>query len=209
MDLDKKSKHLLLFSNINQLNFVDINRSADQSSDIAKAWAVLFHFRSKSFDSILYDQFESIAMRNTIGKSKGHELFSKFYLKLIEASYDKGFRMHLTTKCEKTGWPIDISINTSSDTGHASIDSLFPGSQAPRKKLALYFFLQEEVCLNSSEQNEEPLGLQKLMLRHLQSISDFKVEYVTENDFYMNKDTIESYVDYLLQEKLLNAPTFS
>jgi len=54
-------------------------------------------------------------MRNTIGKSKGHELFSKFYLKLIEASYDKGFRMHLTSKCAKTGWPIDISINTTSD----------------------------------------------------------------------------------------------
>ena len=106
-DLDKKSKHLLLFSNINQLNFVDINHS-----DLVKAWAVLFHFKSKTFDSLIYDEFESITMRNTIGKSKGHELFSKFYLKLIEASYDKGFRMHLTTKCEKTGWPIDISLNT-------------------------------------------------------------------------------------------------
>lgn len=104
-DLDKKSKHLLLFSNINQLNFVDVNRQ-----DVAKAWAVLFHFRTKSFDSTLYDEFESMAMRNTTGKSKGHELFSKFYLKLIESSYDKGFRMHLTSKCEKTGWPIDISI---------------------------------------------------------------------------------------------------
>jgi len=106
-DLDKKSKHLLLFSNINQLNFVDINQN-----ETVKAWAVLFHFRSKTFDSIIYDEFESITMRNAIGKSKGHELFSKFYLKLIEASYDKGFRMHLTTKCEKTGWPIDISLNT-------------------------------------------------------------------------------------------------
>ena len=81
-DLDKKSKHLLLFSNINQLNFVDLNQS-----DIAKAWVVLFHFRAKTFDSIIYDQFESICMRNTIGKSKGHELFSMFHLRLIEASY--------------------------------------------------------------------------------------------------------------------------
>ena len=105
-DLDKKSKHLLLFSNINQLNFVDVNQS-----ELVKAWAVLYHFNSKSFDSIIYDEFESITMRNAIGKSKGHELFSKFYLKLIEASYDKGFRMHLTSKCDTTGWPIDISIN--------------------------------------------------------------------------------------------------
>ena len=49
-DLDKKSKHLLLFSNINQLNFVDVNHS-----DVVKAWAVLFHFRAKTFDSIIYD----------------------------------------------------------------------------------------------------------------------------------------------------------
>jgi hypothetical protein len=97
---------LLLFSNINQLNFVDVNQS-----DLVKAWAVLYHFNSKTFNSIIYDEFESITMRNAIGKSKGHELFSKFYLKLIEASYDKGFRMHLTTKCDNTGWPIDISIN--------------------------------------------------------------------------------------------------
>jgi hypothetical protein len=60
------------------------------------------------------------------------------------------------------------------------------------------------VCLNAREQAEEPLGLQKLMLKHLQNISDFKVEYVTENDFYMNKDTIEGFVEYLLNEKLLN-----
>ncbi len=194
-DLDKKSKHLLLFSNINQLNFVDVNQN-----ETVKAWAVLFHFRSKTFDSIIYDEFESITMRNAIGKSKGHELFSKFYLKLIEASYDKGFRMHLTTKCEKTGWPIDISLNTA---GQSPMDAGTNFSQQ-RKKLALYFFLQEEVCLNAREQAEEPLGLQKLMLKHLQNISDFKVEYVTENDFYMNKDTIEGFVEYLLNEKLLN-----
>lgn len=70
-------------------------------------------------------------------------------------------------------------------------------------KLALYFFLQEEVCLNAKEQSEEPLGLQKLMLKHLQSVSDYKVEYVTENDFYMNKDTIDSYVEYLINNKVL------
>ena len=153
-DLDKKSKHLLLFSNINQLNFVDVNQS-----DLAKAWAVLFHFRSKTFDSIIYDEFESITMRNTIGKSKGHELFSKFYLKLIEASYDKGFRMHLTTKCEKTGWPIDISLNTATLGGSSGDLSSYPSSNMRNKRLALYFFLQEEVCLNAKEQNEEPMGL--------------------------------------------------
>ena len=92
------------------MNFVDINQS-----DRVKAWVILFHFTSKSFDSIIYDEFESITMRNTIGKSKGHELFTKFYLKLIEKSYDKGFRMNLTSKCEKTGWPIDINMSVTKD----------------------------------------------------------------------------------------------
>ena len=101
-------------------------------------------------------------MRNAIGKGKGHELFSKFYLKLIEASYDKGFRMHLTTKCDTTGWPIDISINLGSQD--YMLEQIIKGN---RTKLALYFFLQEEVCLNAREQSEEPLGLQKLMLKHL------------------------------------------
>ena len=101
-----------------------------------KAWAVLYHFHSKTKDSIIYDEFESITMRNAIGKGKGHELFSKFYLKLIEASYEKGFRMHLTTKCDTTGWPIDISINLCSQD--SMLEQIIKGN---RNKLALYFFL--------------------------------------------------------------------
>lgn len=96
----------MLFSNINQMNFVDINKS-----ETVKAWSILFHFRNKSFDSILYDEFESIAMRNAIGKSKGHELFSKFYLKLVEKSYDMGFKMGIGVKCESSGWPVDILLS--------------------------------------------------------------------------------------------------
>ena len=75
-----------------------------------KAWAVLFHFRSKSLDSVLYDEFESVTMRNTVGKSKGHELYNKFYMKLIEKSYDEQLRIQLTQKCTKTGWPVDIML---------------------------------------------------------------------------------------------------
>lgn len=86
--MDKKSKHLLLFSNINQLNFVDINKS-----NAVKAWTILYHFKSKNQDSVLYDEFESVTMRNSIGKSKGHELFAQFYLQLVEWSYEARFRL--------------------------------------------------------------------------------------------------------------------
>jgi len=46
---------------------------------------------------------------------------------------------------------------------------------------AVYFLLQEEICYNSETRQEEALGLQKLMLRHLSQISNFKVCTVDEN----------------------------
>ena len=46
----------------------------------------------------------------------------------------------------------------------------------------MQFLLQEELCFNAKSGREEPLGLQKLMLRHLQNISDFRVQYVTEGE---------------------------
>jgi len=107
-ELDKKAKHLLIFSNINSLQFTDINRS-----DEAKAWAVLYHFKNKSFHSILYDKFESLSMRNATSKSKNHELFLKFYLQLGEKVTMKGkHRIYLANKCENTGWPIDIYLQS-------------------------------------------------------------------------------------------------
>ena len=119
--LDKKERHLILFTNYDQLNFVNLNHS-----DMAKAWVVLFHFRSKSQDSLLFEEFNSMAIRNSMNKSKGHELFSQFYNTLLGISYEKGYRVHLSKKCEKTGWPIDLKIN-----------SIEHGN----KQLALYFLL--------------------------------------------------------------------
>jgi len=80
-DLDKKSRHLLLFSNINQLNLTDLNKN-----DVVKAWTVLFHFVNKSTHSSVHDEFESLVLRNANGKAKGHELFNQFYLKLLDRS---------------------------------------------------------------------------------------------------------------------------
>lgn len=59
-----------MFSNINELNFTEINGEV-----YAKAWAILYHFKSKSFDSLIYEEFQSIALRNAQGKKQGHELF--------------------------------------------------------------------------------------------------------------------------------------
>jgi hypothetical protein len=105
--LDKKQRHLLLFTNYDQLNFVNIN-----NSDFVKAWVILYHFRSKSMDSHLFEEFSSIVTRNSSNKSKGHELFSKFYNTLLGLSYQSGLRVHLSRKCEKTGWPIDLTVTS-------------------------------------------------------------------------------------------------
>jgi hypothetical protein len=83
--MNKKDRHLLMYSNINQLNFVDINQKQE-----AKAWTILFHFRAKSLQSMLFEEFNSISQRNAVGKTKSHELFSKMYLKLMEQSYENG-----------------------------------------------------------------------------------------------------------------------
>ena len=39
------------------------------------------------------------------------------------------------------------------------------------------------------------------MLKHLQTISQYKVEYVTENEFYDQKDNIEQFMKKMLQKK--------
>jgi hypothetical protein len=80
--LDKKQRHLLLFTNYDQLNFVNIN-----NNNFVKAWVVLYHFRSKNMDSQLFEEFNSIVTRNSSNKSKGHELFSNFYNTLLGLSY--------------------------------------------------------------------------------------------------------------------------
>lgn len=78
----KKDNHLMLYSNVNTLDFIDIN-----VSNVAKAWTVMFHFRGKSTESMLFEQFNSIAQRNTISKTKNHEVFNKLYIRLNEECY--------------------------------------------------------------------------------------------------------------------------
>jgi hypothetical protein len=57
------------------MNFVDINEKAE-----CKAWAVLFHFKNKSTESLLYEEFKNITGRNTGGKTKHHEAFTQLFV---------------------------------------------------------------------------------------------------------------------------------
>jgi hypothetical protein len=80
-------------------------------------------------------------------------------------------------RCTRTGWPIDISIHSQSKLQH----------NIPH---AVYFLLQEELCYNTTTKQEEPLGLQRLMVRQMQTISDFKVHFVTENQVSTNMSSV-------------------
>ena len=73
-NMDKKEKHLYLFTNFDQLNQTDINKSQE-----VKVWAVLYHFRNKSQDSQIFEEFSSTVSRNCQNKAKGHELFARFH----------------------------------------------------------------------------------------------------------------------------------
>lgn len=59
---------------------------------------------------MIYEEFFAIAQRNTIGKSKSHELFSKLYFKLMEHCFHEGYVIQMSNACPQTGWPIDISL---------------------------------------------------------------------------------------------------
>jgi hypothetical protein len=103
-ELDKRDKHLLIFSNANSMNFIDLNRENE-----VKAWVVLFHFKNKSPNSQIYDTFESFAKRNSNGKKK-QGMFKKFTGELGKITYQTGYHPASGKKCEHTGWPIDILL---------------------------------------------------------------------------------------------------
>ena len=48
----------------------------------------------------------------------------------------------------------------------------------------MFFLLQEEVCYNYTKQKEEPLALQKIMMKDLNNLSFVKTLYLTESRFF-------------------------
>lgn len=63
-------------------------------------------------------------------------MFSQFYLKMMEGTYDMGLHIQMASSCERTGWPIDISMHSRA------------GSSGGQPQ-AVYFMLQEELCYNA------------------------------------------------------------
>lgn len=92
--MTKKGKHLIVYSNFNQVNHNDLN-----NNNTAKAWAILFHFHSKSTESMLYEEFNAIAYRNSIAKTRSHDMFSQVYFRLLEHFSSIGVQLNLSRNC--------------------------------------------------------------------------------------------------------------
>ena len=92
--MTRKGKHLIIYSNFNQVNHNDLN-----NNNTAKAWAILFHFRSKSTESMLYEEFNAIAYRNSIAKTRSHDMFSQVYFRLLEHFSSIGVQLNLSRNC--------------------------------------------------------------------------------------------------------------
>ena len=81
---------MFLFNNTNYSMSQDLNEN-----EIAKAWAVLYHFRNKATESMLFEEFNAIAQRIAAYKAQLHNLFGKFYYTLVEHYANAGVQLNL------------------------------------------------------------------------------------------------------------------
>jgi hypothetical protein len=98
---------MLVYSNINRNNYTQLH-----DVDAAKAWVILFHFKNKSVQSMLYEEFSAVALRNCIGKTRSNVVATKVHSDLLLKSFENNFRVTPSQVCSHTGWPIDFQINT-------------------------------------------------------------------------------------------------
>lgn len=54
--MSRRGRHLMIYSNVTTSDFLDMNQN-----NIAKAWAVLYHFRGKTTETMLYEEFNALA----------------------------------------------------------------------------------------------------------------------------------------------------
>ena len=80
------------------------------------------------------------------------------------------------------------------------IDMDFKQELKDKRPRAIYFLVQEEICYNAKTRQEEPLAIQKLKIRHLSQISNYRVLAVSENEAESNKDELMQKVNDFLNE---------
>lgn len=92
--MTRRGRHLMVFSGLKTSDFLDIN-----NNEIAKAWAVLYHFRAKTTESMLYEEFNALVQRNSASKSKINDSFGKLYYNLLQHYSSVGIQLNLQQSC--------------------------------------------------------------------------------------------------------------
>ena len=106
----------------------------------------------------MFEEFNSIITRNTSSKCSDHDLFFQYYKLMLDLSHQQRFNVKMQQKCKRTGWPIDIDLRAFSGKSLFKGQRGFYGNQN-LKRMAVYFFLQEEMCYNLMSGKEEPLAI--------------------------------------------------
>lgn len=161
------------------LSSSSINDSRNENPFI-KAWGVLFHFRNKSLHSPLYDEVDNIQARH-------HS--NEFYEKILEVALERGYHFKFFPKCETTGWKMDLMLAK---------------SKGSKERFAIKFFQKEDVIYNIEKGKDEPMGIQKLMLKQLNNMSNLHILEIFESDI-MNtgKYTQAEYLDRLISNEFI------
>lgn len=161
------------------LNSSSINDSRNENPYI-KAWGVLFNFRSKSLHSDLYDEVENLLSRNHT---------NEFYEKILEVALERDYYFQFFPKCETTGWKLDLLISKSKNSD---------------QKIAIKFFQKEDVIYNIEKGKDEPMGIQKLMLKQLENMSNLKLLQIYESDLYQSGRVSQfDYLDRLISQEFM------
>ena len=129
-----------------------------------KAWGVLFNFRNKSIHSPLHDEVNSLQSRNYP---------NDFYDRVLEVALRRNYYFKFFPTCTETGWKIDAKIAK---------------DKASKTKIGMVLLRKEDVVYNIEKGHDEPLGLQKLMLKQLENVSDMNILPIYESNDESSKD---------------------
>lgn len=138
-----------------------------------KAWGVLFHFRNKSLHSPLYDEVENIQAR---------QYSNEFYDKILEVVLERDYYFRFFPICKNSGWKLDMMISR---------------SKSKNEKIGIMFLQKEDVVYNIEKGRDEPIGLKKLMLTQLKSVSDMHIVPIYESQIYKNQGNYMNQFDLI------------
>lgn len=152
-------------------------------------------------DSPLYDEVDNIQSRNCKNKKISHRLFNSFYENLLDVALKRNYKIEFKPVCQNSGWAVDVTWSHRSGFENSKIDKGIK-EKHEQNKIGFVFLLKEDLWYNISSGKYEPLGLQKLMIKQLESVSLMKVVPIFET-YYQNELDQHDYLDRLISKNFM------